>query len=86
MSLTTRWIKVITVILATAAILNVWAVSLYFDAVKQQRIQDERITKLEKQICTKAEMQVMINVAFEAHFDKFELHLQDKYRITPKGK
>ena len=84
MSLSTKWIKIITVILATAAILNVWAVKLYFEAVEQQRLQDDRIAQLEKEICTKEELRIMIDEAFEAHFNRFELYLQDKYIITPK--
>ena len=84
MSLSTKWIKIITIILATAAILNVWAVKLYFEAVEQQRLQDDRIAQLEKEICTKEELRIMIDEAFESHFNGFELYLQDKYIITPK--
>ena len=74
-------VAIVTVILV---ILNVWVVKLYGDLENEINKNEKEIVQLKTDICTKEEMKVLVKDVVDSRFDKFELFLQEKYKITPK--
>ena len=74
-------VAIVTVILV---ILNVWVVKLYGDLENEINKNEKEIVQLKTEICTKEEMKVLVKDVVDSRFDKFELFLQEKYKITPK--
>ena len=66
--------------LSIATLTNAWAIVFYNQFFEWKADIEKRTTAIEKSTITKQDM-IMIN---EALLDKFELHLQEKYRIKCK--
>jgi len=77
-----EWI--LPIMLSVTAILSAWGLFAVKSNLDREAEQDARITKIEQSICTKAEMKEIMTEAIDGRFDRFELFLQQKYKITPK--
>jgi len=80
-----RW--VVTILVAIITIVNVWAVIYRNEAVAERRELKRRVDCLEKDVLTKQDLEtikVYLGKAIDARFDKFEIYLQDKYKIKSR--
>jgi flagellar basal body-associated protein FliL len=82
LSKTQMWI--VTTIVMVMALVNGWAVMFYVKSAEREQKQEERITVVEKEVCTKEELKQIVVEVVDARFDRFELMLQQKYKITNK--
>jgi hypothetical protein len=77
-----EWI--LPIMLSILAIISAWSLFAVKANMDREAEQDARITKIEQSICTKAEIKEIMVETIDGRFDRFELFLQQKYKITPK--
>ena len=80
-----KWI--IGVLLSLITIANVWASLAFLGYKASQEGIRNRITKLEKEQITKEDLKeanCFLLDKIDARFDRFELYILDKYKITKK--
>lgn len=75
---------VLPIILAILTLANGWILFAAKNNSLKEEKQNERLDRLESQVCTKQETKDILKEIIDSRFDKFELFLQDKYNISPK--
>jgi hypothetical protein len=70
-------------LIAALMIASAWLLYSKEQADAKQQQVEERLDKVEKDICTPETMELIMVKVVDARFDKFEIYLQDKY-FNPK--